>query len=1087
MSIPQPLVVRNGSRTLPLSPHQEVVFPPEDDPNGSWTRVLPPSLVSDSGRTAHEEQMVRNLSGRLVSAPFSMRNAQGHEHIFPAMIWESDADGELKPTRPPLPPGVRPRWDRMLAGGEASRFSSVSVEEGVVLIKRVREDQDHRAHLADTTGWGAGGMFEVSRSAVLRAIDGSASPILVEAPPRVSLRQNVMYYPPPPYPPDPPFDEKECVGGVLVDVPGIPAGAAVYDPWGYDDGDIRFLFDPRFPFLHDDIYNLVNLRADDVPGLPGSLFAGSDFSACGSLWLLVCASTVTSAIDACTSVFYVSSRAPAGGDGTKDSPWNTVQSVRDHIASGLTVNTAFLFEDGGTFTDRDGSSFIDLGDASGWSDPNVILVFSRYSSDDSGVAPVFDGGLTYAYDTPDDPGGYVIIFKAKNKPNIVLAGLCVQNVSDGVILESNCSNCLVFGMTFQSVTSGAVQMYVADADCYDAETDTRVVSLSGVVGSTTTEKRPWTWSSWRDFPPDAGTEPDLALAEWQEFLDGLEITARAQAIRDYPATYGTYPDSNVIAFCAFKHVGVSPQGCVNPSKGTKSINLGLGTTNAAVAFNLFFNVQDGVEGFHCSGGQVIAYNFFYCISTGIEDGNGIDLLDAWPKTETSFHADGSPAYTLVTSNAFYQCCQPTQSPGDPSDPPQSACIDLHYCTQMVSIYYNWIIGDWGSYGNGIKLEGNALCTVPDSVMALADVDNRSGVGGGSEAIEAWYTYLMDYSISSTFDHVPVRWGCMSVTTSVKLGEMRDLDPLDPTEGSWFTVTLKDVSIFRNVIAKHALRAMYVDNQEVAILGGKDWASWKPMGLEWSGLFFVGNTVVENGEGVYLVWRRAAEVVPDGWTIVPGDYAYPIYFINNVFGHTNNEEDEEASINLFAYWPELLDGSGSHLTPPATTWYRDAMVIDSNGYLFGTSSYCHAVLRVGQDGVNWWKVPVSYTVTEAASNCEVQYSRQFDTDPSVVPHAESYWVGAGSAMTNPVIGTMAALFQDPDVFDYRPRADVPFWWTCAWDPARATTDGVVPPYAVVDGEAVGDARLAGYSTIPVCPDLRGLELTPADLGAYNRER
>ena len=152
MSTPQQLILRNRSRTLPLGPHQEAVFPPEDDPNGSWTRVLPPSPVSDSGRTAHEEQMVRNLSGRLVSAPFSMRNAQAHEHIFPAMIWESDADGELKPTRPPLPPGVRPRWDQVLAGGEASRLSSVSMEEGVALVKRVREDQEHQAHLDDRSG-----------------------------------------------------------------------------------------------------------------------------------------------------------------------------------------------------------------------------------------------------------------------------------------------------------------------------------------------------------------------------------------------------------------------------------------------------------------------------------------------------------------------------------------------------------------------------------------------------------------------------------------------------------------------------------------------------------------------------------------------------------------------------------------------------------------------------------------------------------------------------------------------------------------------------------------------------------------------
>ena len=52
---------------------------------------------------------------------------------------------------------------------------------------------------------------------------------------------------------------------------------------------------------------------------------------------------------------------------------------------------------------------------------------------------------------------------------------------------------------------------------------------------------------------------------------------------------------------------------------------------------------------------------------------------------------------------------------------------------------------------------------------------------------------------------------------------------------------------------------------------------------------------------------------------------------------------------------------------------------------------------------------------------------------------------------------------------------------------ATRDGLVPPNEVIDGEAVGDECLAGYSTIPVCPDIRGLDLTPADLGAYNRER
>ena len=117
MSTPQQLILRNRSRTLPLGPHQEAVFPPEDDPNGSWTRVLPPSPVSDSGRTAHEEQGVRNLSGQLVLPPHTVRDAQGCEYIFPAMIWKSDEDGELKPARPSLPPGVRPRWDRMLAGG----------------------------------------------------------------------------------------------------------------------------------------------------------------------------------------------------------------------------------------------------------------------------------------------------------------------------------------------------------------------------------------------------------------------------------------------------------------------------------------------------------------------------------------------------------------------------------------------------------------------------------------------------------------------------------------------------------------------------------------------------------------------------------------------------------------------------------------------------------------------------------------------------------------------------------------------------------------------------------------------------------
>jgi len=200
-------------------------------------------------------------------------------------------------------------------------------------------------------------------------------------------------------------------------------------------------------------------------------------------------------------------------------------------------------------------------------------------------------------------------------------------------------------------------------------------------------------------------------------------------IRSYPTQAPDYSREILIGFCAFRDIGIGlfyldPPATGIPkrmtvippgeaygfiglaSQGAMAVGLNICATEICVDHCTFDRCQDGVTGGTCSSGHLIFCNSFRNAPYGDpwgfywEDGNGVDLINAAPRTETAWVGEDSSnrtaKRTAIFDNVFYHC--------------QGNAITLHWGGKYVDIFNNYFVGTSSSAVDraGVPLHSPAI-------------------------------------------------------------------------------------------------------------------------------------------------------------------------------------------------------------------------------------------------------------------------------------------------------------------------------------------------------------------------------------------
>ena len=248
-------------------------------------------------------------------------------------------------------------------------------------------------------------------------------------------------------------------------------------------------------------------------------------------------------------------------------------------------------------------------------------------------------------------------------------------------------------------------------------------------------------------------QPDTSkIAYWGEYfyrdtvkMDGRIRTAAELGhalnglIRGYPIAESDYSRRILIGFCAFRSIGANlPEKNRTDhldgfSQGTMAIRINVCATEICVNHCTFDGCQDCVTGQICSSGHLIFCNSFrntlYDGAQGPywEDGNGVDLINAAPRTVTAWNyvplgqpleMVRVPKSTRIFDNLFYHC--------------QGTAIIFHFGTRYVDIFNNYFVGG-----------GGAAIWVSADTLGIVDRDSMVSTSLG------WYDSLADRIRAST--------------------------------------------------------------------------------------------------------------------------------------------------------------------------------------------------------------------------------------------------------------------------------------------------------------------------------------------------
>ena len=404
-------------------------------------------------------------------------------------------------------------------------------------------------------------------------------------------------------------------------------------------------------------------------------------------------------------------------------------------------------------------------------------------------------------------------------------------------------------------------------------------------------------------------------------------------IRSYPTAETDYSRQILVGFCSFQNIGADLVGrntSVEPlsgasqdtlatglfpyaSQGAMAVGLAICTTEVCVNHCTFDRCQDCVTGTSCSTGHLIFCNSFrYTLYGGKqdfywEDGNGIDLINAAPRTPTAWTSSSYtlfddqppkivqvPKQTAIFTNLFYHC--------------QNSAIILHFCARCVDIFNNYFVG----IASGVPMGGSAVVVSGDilSIVRSQDMDNGAlDLGGGQSLADRIFLetgYILDKSANAAAA------GTTHLEDALVAGSTGPL------------INVCSIRVYRNIVegGRTALGGVAFSNTEAVVLDTED-VKVSPI---MDDLWVVNNTIVDcTGYAV------AISNYPSG---IPGGSFGPegspselrIGFYNNAF-----RVDDPGYWTPAIYCNQKPEEAGDTTNGRSPSSWFEYVVLDGNAY------------------------------------------------------------------------------------------------------------------------------------------------------------
>jgi len=466
----------------------------------------------------------------------------------------------------------------------------------------------------------------------------------------------------------------------------------------------------------------------------------------------------------------------------------------------------------------------------------------------------------------------------------------------GLYLDKGHQNILVTGIRFRCFRMGIV-VRVGYGDVFyrlsfDGTITQRGISFSMVDGLD--------YQSWEN-ALNPSNDPDIS-----DLLEPL-LGNPDVCLRDYPTAAGGYSDAMLIGFCTFEGVGYWDTRLLdvqaNHSNGSASIELGHCTTRVCVDHCTCTGCVDGVTSDCASSGHLVLANSFKDMKLSVrpyapydstnEDGNGVDLKDVRPRTETVFDQDGNPLPTAIFDNLFDNCYNP---------------IALHFCTDHVDVFSNTMTS---SQASAILIMADVLDVVhPDDLEYVA-------------------TYA-SFAVDDPSTIVPANFW-----NYTPMYGFHDNDRFEILSTGERVARISSVRLYRNIIDGATGYGIEVTNQEVGVwnsFAGSSDADYtvrtgkRYVGLQIDDLLVAQNTITNCASGAIGLGRpREATDVPPRAGSFTG-----VSFYNNILAQNGGYDTSQDATILF-----------NNYAGDSDAWV-DSVVLDCNVYQLtvNDASYPH---------------------------------------------------------------------------------------------------------------------------------------------------